>query len=549
MYFSSTLLAGLPFAFIFASSATATPHKFYPYPTLSKNGTNATAVNTTTCNGQTYIYEELAGYGYIPSNARDKTGDTIGGIGSSIAIDKSTWRKEGSSYKGVLYALPDRGWNTEGTLNYQNRVQKIEITFTPHENATVSNPSGPNIDLKYLDTILFTDPKGTPTSGLDANIRGPYIKFPEFPFELPSVRYTGNGFGGNGTGGFRVSLDSEGLFLGPDGTFWVSDEYGPYVYNFDQNGKMIGAIRPPDAFIPLRNDSVSWSADSPPIYAPNLAPIPADNPTGRDDNQGFEGLTTNPEGTKLYVLIQSALNQDGGLKNSNGRNARFLIYDISTFTPTYEAEYVVPLSHVDPTDNSSKVARQSEIHYISSTQFLVLARDSGAGRGQDDTQSIYRHVDVFDISNATNVKGAVDCFTCQVASSKGDLFSNITAADYCPWLDFNVNSQLNRFGVHNGGAQDSGLLNEKWEGMALVPVNPSGGNSTLGTYGRKRGAQGHDDSEEYYLFTLSDNDFITQDGYMNFGRYKYKDSSGYNLLNQALAFKVRLPSGAAPLVG
>ena len=70
------------------------------------------AVNTTTCNGETYVYEELAGYGYLPSNGQDKYGDTLGGIGSSIAMDKKSWRRDGKGYKGLLYALPDRGWNT-----------------------------------------------------------------------------------------------------------------------------------------------------------------------------------------------------------------------------------------------------------------------------------------------------------------------------------------------------------------------------------------------------------------------------------------------------
>ena len=429
------------------------------------------AVNTTTCGGGTYIYEQLAGYGFLPSDFRDKTGETLGGIGSSIAIDRLSWVKIGKSYTGLLYALPDRGWNTEGTLNYQNRVHKILITFTPNETATVASPSGPNLKLTYLDSVLFTDPSGVPTTGLDADVHGPYKTFPGIPFDLPSAHYEGDGFGGNGTGGYRVVVDSEGLVLGHDGSLWVSDEYGPYIYRFNIFGKMIGAIRPPDAIIPLRNGSESFSADSPPRYDPLLAPIPADNPTGRDNNQGFEGLTTNPAGTKLYVLLQSATNQDGGLKNKNGRNSRFLIYDITTPQPTYLAEYVVAEAHVDPTDNGSKVARQSEIHYVSDTQFLILARDSGVGNGQTDTQSIYRHVDVFDITNATNVKGAAaDCSTCQIADSKGNLNATITPATYCSWLDFNVNSQLNRFGVHNGGATDSGLLNEKWESLALVPV-------------------------------------------------------------------------------
>lgn len=44
---------------------------------------DGTPVNSTTCNGKSYSYNELAGFGIIPSNATDKFGDTIGGIGSA----------------------------------------------------------------------------------------------------------------------------------------------------------------------------------------------------------------------------------------------------------------------------------------------------------------------------------------------------------------------------------------------------------------------------------------------------------------------------------
>lgn len=68
-------------------------------------------VNQTTCAGTTYKYSGLAGYGFIPSNATDKYGDTLGGIGSSIAIDQSSWHKTAQdSYAGTIYSLPDRGW-------------------------------------------------------------------------------------------------------------------------------------------------------------------------------------------------------------------------------------------------------------------------------------------------------------------------------------------------------------------------------------------------------------------------------------------------------
>jgi hypothetical protein len=73
--------------------------------------TQSTFVNQTTCNDKTYTYQELAGYGLISGNARDEYGDTIGGIGSAIALDRSQWQKlDNGSYTGVLWALPDRGW-------------------------------------------------------------------------------------------------------------------------------------------------------------------------------------------------------------------------------------------------------------------------------------------------------------------------------------------------------------------------------------------------------------------------------------------------------
>lgn len=77
------------------------------------------AVNQTTCASTTYRYTGLEGYGRLPSNARDKYGDTIGGIGSSIAFDPASWRRTGrDAYAGIVYCLPDRGWYVSLSLSY-----------------------------------------------------------------------------------------------------------------------------------------------------------------------------------------------------------------------------------------------------------------------------------------------------------------------------------------------------------------------------------------------------------------------------------------------
>lgn len=295
---------------------------------------------------------------------------------------------------------------------------------------------------------------------------------------------------------------------------------------------MIGAIRPPPAIIPQRNGTNSFNADSPPRYDPNVTTTPANPTSGRSNNQGLEGLTSSTDRNTLYALMQSALVQEGGRNASTRCLARLLEYDISdSSNPVYKAEYIVPLPVFN---NDSLVAAQSEIHFISSTQFFVLARDSGRGHGQDNSLSRYRHIDVFDISAATNIAGnSSDCTKCAVATVNGVLAASVIPATYCSWLDFNVNSTLNRFGLHNGGNQDSDLLNEKWESIAVAPVNPSSPICKDG-YTKSDG--------EYFIFSLSDNDFITQNGYMNGGALPYADESGYSLDNQVLVFKVTLPT-------
>lgn len=212
------------------------------------------AVFSTTCKGKTYTYKELAGYGFVPSNARDRFGDSIS-LGSSIAI--ASWSKnDDDEYEGKLYGLPDRGWNTQGTVNYQPRIHEFTVTLTLASNATAAHPSPPNLKFVYEDTILLSGPDGKPMTGLDADQVGG-LKYPEFPI-LPASTYKGDGFGGAGPGDKRVTLDAEALVLAKDGGFWISDEYGPYTYKFDKKGKMTAAVAPPDAILPVRNSSVRY---------------------------------------------------------------------------------------------------------------------------------------------------------------------------------------------------------------------------------------------------------------------------------------------------
>lgn len=81
MFFTRKLLATVPFFFL---TACAAPQD----PAAAAAPASRPVVSSTNCNGKNYVYEELAGYGFVEDNARDRFGDTIGGIGSSIAVDR-----------------------------------------------------------------------------------------------------------------------------------------------------------------------------------------------------------------------------------------------------------------------------------------------------------------------------------------------------------------------------------------------------------------------------------------------------------------------------
>lgn len=113
------------------------------------------------------------------------------------------------------------------------------------------------------------------------------------------------------------------------------------------------------------------------------------------------------------------------------------------------------------------------------------------------TESLYRHIDVFTLgSDTTNIQGDYDSHKDSFAPD-GKLKKGITPAQVRSFLDFNVNSELAKFGLLNGGDDNNapGLLNEKWEGLTMVPVD---------------GQEGEDG--QWFVIATSDNDFITQHG-------------------------------------
>jgi hypothetical protein len=467
----------------------------------------ARAESTVTLGGVTLINHGLVGVGRIDAALRDKFGETFGS-GSGMAVDPASWRRDGASWRGTIYLLPDRGYNVSGTIDYRSRLNRLEVVLTPP-----ANPEAMPVDerqrtvvARLADTILLSDTAGAPFTGLDPAAGG--------------IRPAGDGFppmpqAPNG----HIALDSEGVVLTRDGSFFVSDEYGPYIYRVSPQGRLIGAIRPPDAFIPRRNGADHFSSNNP---GPGQSkPVPANPDTGRQNNQGFEGLALTPDGKYLVAILQSATRQDGGDAAETRALTRMLYYDISTIDrPVLAREHVVVLPAFTTEDGKRRIAAQSELLAIDETHFLLLCRDSDNGYGQKGATSRYRRIELIDTSAATNIAGTrYDGL--EPVAPKGQLVDGIVPAARASFIDLNDNAELAKFGLHNGPPQDRNDLGEKWESMGLVP------------------ALDPDHPRDFFLFVANDNDFLTQNGFH--AGAAYHDASGVDLDTMFLVFRVTLP--------
>lgn len=287
----------------------------------------------------------------------------------------------------------------------------------------------------------------------------------------------------------HLSVDQEGFVVLPNGAGYIlSDEYGPYIHFALPSGEIIYSLRPPPAIVPQTSDGTDrFTAETQPA-------------AGRADNQGFEALTFDVKTSTLWAMLQSATIQDsvGGDKTTN-RNTRLFGWTlpnggdfrkIASPDVQLKYEYAVQL----PASKKGKTYAQSEMTIIDSTTFLVLSRD-GNGFGDTSSSSGYKQADLISTKAATNLAGTAYDQPGTPIAPQGTLLSSITPVAYASFVNLIDPAQLAKFGLHNGGAIDANLIASKLESLAIAPAGDASA------------------PDDYLLFVVSDNDFITANGH------------------------------------
>jgi hypothetical protein len=449
---------------------------------------NAPLPRSTEVGGKTYVDQGLVATGSLPAGTIDFLGDTLGSF-SSLMIEPGSWKRDGDTYTGVLWTLPDRGRNDpEHNLFYDYRGRLHRFRFSMRlSGAGIAAEAAPTNGLAKGGVSLVVDGGqvlrdfgGEPFTGAEP---GKGLRT-ERGVVLPSPAA--------GTGAGKVSLDAESLQFTRDGGFYVGDEYAANVYRFNAKGRLTGVIVPPISVRPM-------DADGKPDFTSLKPPV-----TGRRNNQGVEGMALSPDGTRLFVVLQSALIQDTAPRevpaDASGRSlTRVLVYDVSrdpTLTSPLE-HYIVRLpTYTDRGDGGipNKTAAQSEIRVLDNHTFLMLARDGNGYGAEGGKPIVYKSVLLVDTHGASNLTGTTyENSTASVLGEGGVLRQDIRPAAWKPLVNLVDPSDLARFDLGiEADVKGRAQLSEKWEAMDLVPVlDPA-----------------HPD--DWFLLVGNDNDFIAR---------------------------------------
>ncbi|MFD9699699.1 esterase-like activity of phytase family protein [Lentzea sp. NPDC059081] len=150
---------------------------------------------------------------------------------------------------GTYDVLSDNGYGTKAnSADFNLRIHRIAPDFKTGQ-------------VDVLGGITLTDPNGrikTPLARADRVLTG-------------------------------ADLDVESFTRGADGTYWIGDEFGPYLLHFDRAGRLLAAP------VPL-----------PGVRAP-------ENPEGTpnlNSSKGFEGITLSPDGKTINALLEGTVAGD-----------------------------------------------------------------------------------------------------------------------------------------------------------------------------------------------------------------------------------------------
>ena len=316
-------------------------------------------------------YADLSGLkGKLENGA---AANLLGGLGSGLA------HVSGDEF----LALPDRGPNAmpfdsniDDTVSYINRFHTVRMHLKANPGGALPYAITPELESTTLLYNFSPLVYGT-GDGLGVGSGEPALNRPWRHY------FTGrsDNFDADHTSGYSkdARFDTESIRVSNDGLrVYISDEYGPYVYEFARfGGYRLRSFRLPEKFF------VS-------TLSPQGAVEIANNSTGRVANKGMEGLAITPDGKKLVGIMQNALIQDAAEKGAAANLLRIVVLEVESGRTLHEYGYLLTTG-----------SGVSEIVALNNHEFLVDERD-GKGLG-DGSNAKVKQIFKIDLADAVDI--------------------------------------------------------------------------------------------------------------------------------------------------
>jgi len=296
---------------------------------------------------------------------------TDAGAWWALADNGFAWRPNSADFQLVFYRVDPRWGDSTGP-----KLLETVVLRDP--------------DRRIPWTILCDRASGTPLPGFSFNAMPPA---PPACGSDPAARIL-TGF----------DLDPESFVRAPDGSFWVSEEFGPFLLHVAADGRL---LEPPVPFPGVR------SPQNPFLTIADRAK--AERPTVAA-SRGPEGMAISPDGAKLYALLEGAVSGD------DPQDLRIYVYEIAkrAFADSF---LKVRLEMPSQTINLASLTDASgariypdavappagpvsigELKAVNDRQFLMIERDN---LGDDLTAPRFKKVFLLDLPQGAKHDGTV----------------------------------------------------------------------------------------------------------------------------------------------
>jgi hypothetical protein len=350
---------------------------------------------------------DLVAIGSISGTYQDLSTRTAAPLENGIAGNKLGGLGSGIAYAGgnTFLALPDRGPNAvpfnsaiDDTASYIPRFQTFNLNLAPNEAFDATQAT--SLPLVLTPTLRNT----TLLSSLTPLVYGSGAGLGNIGSGAPALNTRHTFYFSGRSDNFDPSklstnpndarLDPESIRVSNDGfSVFISDEYGPYVYQFDRaTGHRTRAFKLPDELAVK-------------VLSPVGSSEIAGNEVGRVANKGMEGLALTPDGRTLVGAMQAPLEQD------TNNVIRLVSIDVHSGA-VHEYAYQLTTG-----------TGVSDIVAVNNQQFLIDERD-GKGLG-DGSKAKAKQLFLVNLAGAIDISGKAGDLS--AAAVKKTLFLDIIA--------------------------------------------------------------------------------------------------------------------------